>query len=457
MEQSEPLKYPTGDFLRNRSVNKWQQLNRFVTKVWGDTHTLVKVVVPIVLFTSIVLAFVSFRHSKILETGGTCSSANDCDLRANFECKDPHCECIQPKSGKAVFDASYVIKGWFSTTIGACVIQPGGTCSPEFPCAPKSICTSNGNCECVDDLQFHKDVQSCGPVRRHGEKCDSSLSCRQGLICFNGDCSCDLSKTAYDPNFNICVGIVGQDCGSTQNTCVPTATCTEGKCRCGEQFQGSNNSQSCILLVKRGGTCSESLKCGLDSFSGLQLKCLNQTCSCDPETLVLEHDHCMPKAGQLCVEGDCSSDSVCDMPARLKSKTSTTKFYCKCTEGKEPHAKTGLCVSKYQGPCRTDSECGHSMACKDFKCHCQFSYQLFDASKNRCASKVSRKCGTHEDCASSAVCNFAERCSCLPEFEETSEGRCTSLHKQGCKHDQDCNHESLLKCIEEVSLTNGIE
>lgn len=462
MDQSDPSsESTTGVYFhfrhRNRPLTTWQRVKLSLKKIWNNTHIAAKLGVSIVLLGFLVYAVVPFGQPQMY--GLACSTSQDCKSEYNLECSsNSSCECVQPKTGSAIFDSSYITNGWISTTTGACVIQPGGACRPpqNYPCASNSVCSTEGHCECIKGFYLHRESQICRPLRSHNQSCNSTLACHQGLICHEQKCNCDTSKTIFEGQSSRCLRKVGQECSLEEHQCVQAALCSGGKCVCAKGLQASSDSQSCVPLLKLGEkTCSESLKCGLDSFSELQLKCMDQTCSCDPDTSVLEHEHCMPKAGQLCVEGECYSDSVCDMPARLKSQTSKTKYRCKCRDDKEPHAKTGLCVSKYQAPCRTNSDCGHSMACKGFKCHCQFSYQLFDASKNQCASKVSGKCGTNEDCGGRSWC-YKKLCYCLPLSAVTSEGRCAGSHGQNCKIDEDCSHEALLKCIDGVSISSAL-
>lgn len=462
MEYSEPLKSTNGTFFsfKNGTLNAWRSANR----IWkSQMHPVVKVAVAVLLSGCLVGAITivfTGSHNRFIRHNFPCSSSKDCDTGDNLVCKNLQCECLQSSElGPAVFDGSHVDKGWLSTTIGRCVLQPEGRCSlgeENYPCAANSTC-KNGLCKCMEGFYFHQETQRCTPVLSFLAKCNSTNSCQKGLMCHQGTCSCDHTKMTFDIDTLSCMGKVGEKCN--KNLCVPTASCShKDECVCPEGLQASLDTESCIPLLKLGEACGEKVACGTDDFSGFALICNNSTnkFSCDPGTSVLDHQSCLPKAGQQCVEEECSPDSFCYIPPikTTSKRTQLVKPVCKCQEDKEPHAETGLCVSEYKGPCKRDSDCGHSMGCKDLKCHCQFGYQMFDSYANKCLSKMDGKCDKDEDCAGSGKCSiFTHRCYCSfhwIETKETPEGHCSGLINRYCRHDEDCFQEALLKCVENV-------
>lgn len=442
MEQSEPLNIPNCEFshfkirdLRDR--NKWQQLKRTFVNIWTNTPFLVKVVIFVVVLPCFLAYFSSGQ--RVTGFGLICSTSRDCESEANLECKKSRCECIQPKSGKAVFDISHIYQGWLSNTVGRCVIQPQGACNPSvnYPCAANSECTSKGDCECNHGFYFDQESKSCQLLRHHGEKCNSISACRPGFTCSENRCSCTISEMTFGTSFGTCVAKVGENCSSAKHSCVSGAMCANGKCICHEGLQASSDSSGCIPFLRLGENCSESLKC---DQAGRRLVCINGRCNCDQGTSVPEQELgvCVPKAGQECFYGKCSSDSVCSPVEKGGfGILGPGEFQSGCSEDKELNVETGLCVSKHEGLCENDSDCAHSLVCKGSACRCPLSYQLFEAAQNRCLSKVNGECKQNGDCAGSSTCVSGHmRCWCY--HYETSEGSC--LRPDGrCKSDDDCD------------------
>lgn len=462
MDYTEVPNSPTGTFssFKYRTSNTWQWSKRSASWAWANTHILAKAAVALLLFTTLVLviAIATIDVTRSSGHGLPCSSSSECDSGANLECKNSRCECIKPKLGKAAYDPSYFYKGWFSTTWGRCAVQYGGYCndSENYPCDTDFECASfNNQCRCRLNLYFNKELETCEPQGRYGAYCkpEEYNFCRFGLNCEEMRCSCGSERT-YDHEKEACVGKAGKSCSHWIWKCVSAAVCRQNTCECPVGLQASSDGRDCIPFLKPGENCSKSLRCGEDDLSGLQLSCLNGKCTCDPATSALEHGSCLPKAGQPCLHGECFSDSFCDKPLRASSsKSETTRFTCKCKDGKTRDGKTGLCVTKHKGLCAEDADCGYLMACKNSVCRCAFGFLVFDANKNQCLKKVDANCDSdsENECAGRAVC-LRSKCSCTPPNEENSEGLCVSSEGQDCKRNEDCHKEALLMCSEGVSI-----
>ena len=379
--------------------------------------------------------------------GGQCNETARCDTRTWLHCLDGTCSCPNPEEMKYEGD-------W-----GKCVGRIGKRCiyydldsvlsasvSDVHPCVKNAKCNLHfgrvGVCTCEDDFYLSAEG-TCEPTRLYGESCDETLKCST---------------------------LVGLVCNSDGTACNDRSNCSTNMCTCGKGLYWRNTDGKC--LPKIGFACSNDSQC--DPPPGMELKCVNGKCDCDPDTSVYASvrpsnkystpfygfrgyvgdivTRCVPLPQLPCKDGLCAPTSYCEYTSPHDFRPAV----CKCEPGLTLSRNGKRCARELGGDCTKADDCIDGLVCRNQICSCEFDLQDFDKNTWSCRSRYKGPCTNNTECTTNSYCEMQEsgagHCVCEESHIPSIDDFCRVPHGGLCEKRSDCDDVAALECVNNVCV-----